>query len=371
MSLFYRALSNHDVRLVGNMKLSRSWLRKNIDSFDAVHFHWPEGLLTHRPGWVRSLQRLPGCWRCGEASKWLSPPFRLLQLREFLRLARNHGKQVVWTIHNITPHEGESPIQRRTFECLASYATLLICHDGATARECRERFQTEAQIVVMPHGNYDGAYPPPRSRELVRRELGVAEDIPLLACLGNLRHYKGIDLACRAVECLPSNVHLLIAGKRHPQFSAGCLHSMAGSPQITLVERSLTEQEFADYANASDGILLPYRSVTGSGALLAALTFGRGVIASDLPYFKELLSGAPDAGKLFRVGDAAELASVIPEYLAIPAAIRGSAARALAEQYDWKRVIRPVAMALGERHAATSVRLGNATHAELSGESRT
>lgn len=97
---------------------------------------------------------------------------------------------------------------------------------------------------------------------------------------------------------------------------------------------------------ASDVVLLPYHKITGSSAFMTAMTLGRGVVASDLPYFREVLVGHEDAGRLFPAGDAASLAGAIREYLSIPAERRQSAARALARECAWDKVIGPVASAL-------------------------
>ena len=62
----------------------------------------------------------------------------------------------------------------------------------------------------MYHGNYDGVYPAPRSRETVRREIGLDAEKPVVGCLGYIRHYKGVDIACAAMERLRGRVQLLV-----------------------------------------------------------------------------------------------------------------------------------------------------------------
>ena len=115
---------------------------------------------------------------------------------------------------------------------------------------------------------------------------------------------------------------------------------------IRFVDRSLSPQGFSDVLAASDAMVMSYRAVTNSGAFYAAMTFGRGVIASDLPFFREMLGMSPDAGRLFRPGNAADLARALREYLAVPADQRCRAARAIADALPWERVIPPVAAAI-------------------------
>lgn len=210
----------------------------------------------------------------------------------------------------------------------------------------------------MPHGDPAPAYPPARPRVDVLRELRLDPQRPVVSCVGRLRHYKGLDLACAAFERLNGRVQLIIAGPRHAGFEvSGILAAITRTPGGVLIEKKLTDQEFVDLTAASDIILLPYRAITGSGALLAALGLGRGVVASDLPYFREILDDEPDAGLTVSGWDAAAWADGLLEYLQRPAAGRSRAALRLAARYSWDRCIDPLVAALGVRDSIQGDRL--------------
>ena len=113
-----------------------------------------------------------------------------------------------------------------------------------------------------------------------------------------------------------------------------------------LVPRRVSDQEFSDYANASDILLFPYRSVTGSGALLAALTLGKGVIASDLPFFRDVLGGYENAGLLVSPTTPEQLSEAIIQYLQISSKTREDAACDLASRFRWDDVVLDVVLAI-------------------------
>jgi glycosyltransferase involved in cell wall biosynthesis len=115
---------------------------------------------------------------------------------------------------------------------------------------------------------------------------------------------------------------------------------------VLLLPGFVDNQLFSDITNASDVTLLPYRHVTGSGVLLASLTLGTGVVASDLAFFREILEGHEGAGRLAPVEDAAALAAAVEEYLSMPAEDRRRAVTALSERFAWRRVVRPVVEAI-------------------------
>ena len=68
----------------------------------------------------------------------------------------------------------------------------------------------------------------------------------------------------------------------------------------------------------------------------------RGVVASDLPYFREVLETEPYSGILVPPGDAAAMADAIEHYLSIPLSIRKEAACRLVRRYEWSEAVLPV-----------------------------
>jgi beta-1,4-mannosyltransferase len=344
VDMLYEALRPYGIeRIDMAFEASPEWIRAQKCQCDAVHFHWPEQLWNEAPRWPAPIRNLPGMWRLRHATKGIGVRRRARSFAKFIEQAKVGGTRIIWTMHNLEPHEGASDSDRRGYDLLVQAADLIICHSESAADACRARYHPPGRIVATRRGNYDGVYPAPRDRTVVRRELGLADDRPLVCCLGALRGYKGIDLACEAVSRLEGRVQLLVAG-RAVQFDVAPIRKqMSRLAGAVLVERELSDQEFSDFAAASDAMLLPYRQITGSGALLAALTLKRGVIASDLPYFREILEKEPDAGVLFDPGDAGALAWSIEDHLTRPAASRFAAARRLADEFTWERMVAPIA----------------------------
>ncbi|MCL7421336.1 MAG: glycosyltransferase [Methylobacter sp.] len=362
VDLFYGALAHHGIELADELKMDIDWLRENGNHLDGIHLHWPEVLWRSfkptKPNRIRLFLRnkVPGAWRLIKYTdqiqnlSWYQKflPFGdkikgLLYFRKFLAIVRQLKIRIIWTLHNVESHEGHDVIDRLGYHCLSKAADLIIFHSEISKNEFKARYRLKARSVIMPHGNYDGVYPAPRPRKTVLEETGLRHDLPIVSCLGMLRNYKGLDIACEAIAELNGEVQFLCAGSPHSSFNIDALlHQINKLPHAVLLPRFLSEQEFADYVSISDALLLPYRKITGSGALLAALTLSKGVIASDLPYFQEVLGKKAEAGVLVPPENASVLAENIREYLSIPAGVRNQAARCLAEQYNWAKVVAPV-----------------------------
>ena len=350
VDLFYDALLPHGIELVGKLTFNYEWLKSNSSTFDAIHLHWPELLWrNYRPASLRRLRTstVPGSWRTANyLESRLSRYFNKKKIDWFAEnvlFLKGQGKKILYTWHNLEPHENVSRIDFLGNEILSEYADLIIFHSEWAETQCRQQYNIRAKTVVMPHGNYDGIYPAARNRDLVARELGLDPGKPIVGCLGAIRDYKGIDIACEALILLKGSSQFLCAGKPRETFALDTLkNDISKIKGAVLVPKMISDQEFSDFANLCDCLLLPYKQVTGSGALLAALTLSRGVIASDFPYFREVLKGVPNSGLLVEPNHPESLAAAIMTYLAVPSDVRNTAARSLADKYKWALVVKPV-----------------------------
>ena len=334
---FYDAMRPHGVLPVTTLELTDEWLASR--QADVIHVHWPDGLWRQRGKGI--LARMRG----------------VRQMRLFLALAKQSGLRLVWTVHNLGAHEGGDWVDARAYATIARMADLVVCHSRWSAEEVRRTYGPTGEVVVMPIGNAEGFYPPARPRDAVLADFDLDPQRPVVSCLGILRAYKGLELACDAVARSTSDVQLLIAGPVFRKFDLGHIRdAVARLPRARLVARRLSDHEFADVTSASDVSLLPYVNVTTSSALIAAWSLGTGVIASDLPYFREMIPARSLAGRLFRTGDATSLATTIDEYLRVPRATRAAAALREAQKYSWQSCIAPVVRWVGQQREDASSR---------------
>ena len=326
--LYYGALGPYGVTVEYSSTMSHRLLDERRGSFDVLHFHWGLELIWRRRRRWRSV--------LGVAS-WA----------RFLHRAKRAGIRVVWTAHEMRPVEGARRLDTLGYALCARAADLCIAHSQHVSDRLARRFRVpRSRIVVLPIGTYFGVVPPARGRQVADAELGLTGDTRLLACFGGLRPRKGVEVAMGAVGELGERYRLVVAGQ--PAVAslepwALSLERLArGLPNVTLRLDRLEDQALADLIGASDCVLLPYLDILGSSALSLSLALGRGVVASDLPYFREVLALEPEAGVLARPGDPHDVARAIKEFFARPTASRHAAARRLGERLAWEKIIEPV-----------------------------
>ena len=326
ISLYQNAIAKYGIDTVADFEPTRDWVLNNPDTFDAVHLHWGiEWLWRYRGRSAR--QQFRG----------------LIGLARLLRMLRSQGKMLIWTIHNIQHHEGSTAVDWLGYQLLARSADLCICHDESARQEfLRRRWANPNRVIVMPFGNYDGVYPPARPRSDIVKDIGIPPGRKVLLACGLIRRYKGLETALAALPELGPAFHLVIAGKVLDRQLEHELTRETSHRSVTVIGRTLTSQELADLYELADCALFPYRAITGSSAILTAASLSRGVVASDLPFFRNWLAPEPAAGELFVPGNAASLAAAVRRYFAEDIQDRHQAARRLADRYPWTSVVRPV-----------------------------
>lgn len=205
----------------------------------------------------------------------------------YIRL-KPYAGLLVHTVHNLLPHEAKSS-DRKLYRRFYRACDLLIVHNEHCKQLLKNDYGiSEDKILVIPHGAYTLVS---RTEKALRRTEGKTRFLQF----GIFRKYKGIDILLEAVSGLPeewrSRMHFVIAGARHRKLDdtdyEGMIKQLGIEKMVTLRESHIPDEELGDLFGQADICLFPYREIYGSGALLMAYTYGKPVIASDIPVFRE------------------------------------------------------------------------------------
>jgi glycosyltransferase involved in cell wall biosynthesis len=219
------------------------------------------------------------------------------------RHLRRAGIRVIMIVHNAADHES-SGWKDRLLGWQIAAADAVVTHSGDLAAQVRAIGFSEP-ITVCQHPTYSD-YPPP-SHTLPR------EKALELLCFGLVRHYKGVDIALRALALSGlRDVRLTIAGEiwedRVKVMQLIEQHDL--QDRVELIDRYVSDAEAAELFDRSDAVLAPYRAVTGSGVAAMARHYERPVIASDLTGFRECIKDGQN-GWLFPTGDTDSLGELL------------------------------------------------------------
>ncbi len=298
-----------------SLRLAQSWRAEA----DILHLHWPE-LLYASPNLTRSVRLLAS-------------------VLGGLVWAKIGGCRIVYTVHNLSPHEQLFPyLDGMANRVLLTLADAVHVHDEEARSSVSRSYGRRERVYVIPHGSYIGAYPNHCTRQEARAWLGLSADTFVYLFLGHVRSYKGIEDLVAAFCVLGSNSsRLLIAGKVHDAAYGRSLSQLVDSQVgIHTWFEYVPDSEVQYFLNACDVCVLPYRDVTTSGAAVLALSFGRPIIAPALGGFAEL--AADGRGIVYDPAAADGLLKALRQARDMDTGGAGQRALAWAREHEWHRL---------------------------------
>jgi len=271
-----------------------AWLLNHLRRGDLIHIHWPSFLYF-------------------EPKSRLRTAFRLAKLAAFMAFAKLRRATIVWTAHNLYPHEGgRGLLAHRVGRWIVVAFTDRVCVHGRSAGTIvtRELKVRPSRLRTGHHPNWIDCYPNTITRTESRRRLGLPEKEFLYLFIGRCRPYKGLEALIEAFPGAPQPARLLIAGQFSSPAYLEAVKSLASrTPGVDFAPRSIPDEEMQIYLNAADCVVLPYRDVLTSGAAMLALSFGRPVIAPDLGCIRDHIDA--QSGILYDAQEPSALASAL------------------------------------------------------------
>lgn len=226
------------------------------------------------------------------------------------RLARRRGVKVVGVIHNVSDHEEAKPRELLTRFQLGGIDRF-ITHSATLRESLKAKLPTvrDSDVTVHPHPLFD-SYPDPVGA--VPKSAGIN-----LLFFGLVRAYKGLDILISALgKVVRPDVTLRIVGEfwEGRQEIEQQIADLALGNRVEIVGRYVSDQEAAEYFNAADVVVLPYRTVSASGVISVAYRYGRPVIVSDHASLVDLVVEGK-TGWVTPVADVDALAALIEHTL--------------------------------------------------------
>ncbi len=234
-----------------------SWGALVRGDHDLVHVQWPEKLVTARSPLKQWLKRRL---------------FSLGLLRAGLRRT-----PIVVTVHNVGAHEGLDAGGARLIRRLDRVAATHVLMSPAAID-----LPPRARTVQIPHGSY---HPTIAADLLTADGDEVATDAQLLH-FGLIRPYKQVPslIAAYAGSSLAGQVPLRIVGEPIDQPTAAAVRAAAAAvPGVQLDLQAVDQVDLHRLIRRSRLVVLPYRQLYNSGALLLALTLRRPVLVPRTP----------------------------------------------------------------------------------------
>ncbi|HRI48467.1 MAG TPA: glycosyltransferase, partial [Ignavibacteriaceae bacterium] len=127
-----------------------------------------------------------------------------------------------------------------------------------------------------------------------RKSFGFKKEDFVLLFFGYIRKYKGLDILINSFPRIQSkvpNAKLLIVGESYEdiKFYQDIINNTGHADKIVLENKFVPNEDVAKYYQASDLVVLPYRSATQSGILNVAYGFSKPVMVTRVGGLSEFV----------------------------------------------------------------------------------
>ncbi|MEM9256471.1 MAG: hypothetical protein AAGA91_13565 [Pseudomonadota bacterium] len=255
---------------------------------DVLHLHWPE-----------QLYKVNDYLSVSQAS--------LERVSARLKEYKRQGVTIVYTQHNLAPHEVlDDSFEKEIYRIFAQAADLVVHHGEASVRAVQSlaEYSSVKEHLVLPFGAYP-VYAPPETPGKVLYQL------PQSACVllnfGLQRRYKGAAFIGSVFSGLDyAEYHLFTIGplaprpKRLPgriwrrvrvvsnQLTQPIRKAVSGHTRLW---RSVPNEEVSAIMDATDIVFLGHGSGLNSGLVTLAAGYAKPVVYPDIGNFGEQLNG--------------------------------------------------------------------------------
>ncbi|MDG1943050.1 MAG: glycosyltransferase [Halioglobus sp.] len=255
---------------------------------------------------------------------------------------RLKSSQIIFLCHNVVSHESSS---------LSRFLTRLTLRlgDGFIVQSAQDKLELgsirkRGRIVQVEHPRYQVSELAQDSRETAREKLGLKGDVILF--FGFIRPYKGLNVLLEAMASVLAErkCTLVIAGEiwGDPRIYTQQITRLGIDEQVKLRGEYIPQLSVATYFLASDLVVLPYLSATGSGVVKLAYSYHRPVVVSNVDSLPDSVVPG-QTGYIVPAGDASALANSILSYLG--GADRTTMEKTIAQhvlQFGWAQVVEAV-----------------------------
>jgi beta-1,4-mannosyltransferase len=229
-----------------------SWRNVLLGKYDVIHIHWPDAMMRG-------------------ASKRTTFQKQLLTATLLCRLALRKTA-IVQTLHNARPHElSDSHFERFLIRRLNRMTSISIAINDQTPR-----LSPSIPQVTILHGHYIEWF---EKHERQRVTSGR------IIFFGLIRRYKGVDRLIDEFRLLDNpSARLVVRGAAiDPNLREELTTAASADQRVTLDFGHVGDSDLVTEITKSELVVLPYKQLHNSGAVILALSLNRPVLVPDVP----------------------------------------------------------------------------------------
>lgn len=236
----------------------------------------------------------------------------------FIKALKRLKIKTIFTIHDAQPFTvGYKRMTEDKQKLFYNSFDYIIVHNENSKKYIKKNYDIAEQVFI------EFPFPPMDLKEL---KTPIAADTnsgkPTFLFIGTFKIEKGFNILLQAWQQLLSQQRIndaaLIFAGNIPEGINTPLHNSDTLPaSVKVINKYLSDEEYIQYINQADVVVLPYLVGTNSAVLSTVVSMGKAIIASDIPSLKtNPLILEED---IFIASDVQSLADKILAYINMPA----------------------------------------------------
>jgi glycosyltransferase involved in cell wall biosynthesis len=223
--------------------------------------------------------------------------------------------RIVFICHNVIEHE-PGYLKKIATKTVLSKADCLITHSQEDTQKIKELLGDNVNTITAFHPTYADLNIESYSKHQAKEKLGLSENVLLF--FGFVREYKGLHILLEAIPLVlkKKDITLLVVGEfwRDKNKYLDKIRHLNLSKNVRIVDKYIPNEEIGIYFTASDLVVQPYISASGSGISQLAYGFNRPVIATNVGSLPEVIDDGVN-GRVVAPNDVKGLANAIIDSL--------------------------------------------------------
>jgi beta-1,4-mannosyltransferase len=279
---------------------------------DILHLHWPSLIYQSEKKTIKKI--------------------KIKIMLMFFRIIKYKQVKLVWTAHNLYPHDTNNINEEKTIrEKIINYCDLIFTLSEGLKKLFISEFNIpDSKVKVIKHGHYY------RNEYINKSELIESKNKDcVFLFVGQLRPYKGIeDLVKVFTDNNIEDAKLIIAGNPNEEMR-NYLHQVE-QPNITKIIRFITREEMLSLINKADYIILPYKNITTSGTAILGVSFDTPIIMPDNIFSRDYLN--EEISITYNQDDDNSLYNVIKKAVKKRGSFKRKGFIEFKKSYDWDKI---------------------------------
>jgi beta-1,4-mannosyltransferase len=197
----------------------------------------------------------------------------------------------VWTVHNITPHDPVFKDDLSVTHLYLDRTSVAVWHSQRSISDAKRAFAAkglpenwQADDVVIPCMNFNGAFEDTISEKEARTRLGIGEEEFVVGHYAPTHPYKGTEDFLKLLSMdTARSVRFCIFGEcREPELGAAIREAANHRTDLISHLGFISDADLQYWFKACNVVVQPYRDITTSGSIYFPIAFKKPVIAPPL-----------------------------------------------------------------------------------------